>query len=696
MLRRLICQPVNPDRVARKVAASRLCMRLVVGLAALLAASPLHAAWFDNNWPLRRCIDVDWPADKPTGDELAWVTFFTAGRHQPDGADLRIATEDGTLVPSRVLMVGPGDQMRVVFALRGTHKRYYAYFGNPQPPAAPQGAQQVPWRWGLHMEMRKVGQDASAANARQLHELWAKSPETLGQTMLDRLFLGLNPFGEHPHRVSRLSGMLRVPSDGNYIFAGSADARGALYVDGRPILWIPHATGETRLRATVPLKRGKYELLFLHLAHSGDARFSVVWQRPDRESFEIIGHDALGTPYKTVVSALEERGKTFTSDFKLDYVGECFFNWRYTHRYRFSAAAPKVAAQQAKYEWDFGDGQSAVGQVVEHVYLANGHYPVKLTTHIGTNNDTQITQISVSRWYERLDRAPADSLTQQSKLVQSYDLANMPVAWLPWATRLHVRAEEDNAALAAARRLVTITSGLEPHLIVDPLRELTKALTARGKSEAALALWEALPADSPAWTSAAPHYAYLLLWQAADFAKAKKILQPLIKPDSDNALRRLYAHALVLSGQAEEGTKILESMPIAGPPGRQAVISGAQARTIEYYLTEGDWETGQEVWDRWQAQYPADFLEGYSVLLRSRLIERQGVPQAAARVAEAFSLAVPTSTYTPTLLDHASKLLAKSDPARSRALRQLLRQKYPEDPLAQDTPTTTTAPASQP
>jgi hypothetical protein len=70
-------------------------------------------------------------------------------------------------------------------------------------------------------------------------------------------------------------------------------------------------------------------------------------------------------------------------------------------------------------------------------------------------------------------------------------------------------------------------------------------------------------------------------------------------------------------------------------------------------------------------------------VLRTKLMELRNRPEAAAKVAEAFATAVPMSPYAPQLLDRASKLLATDDPTKSLALRQLLKQKYPEDPLSQ-------------
>ena len=80
---------------------------------------------------------------------------------------------------------------------------------------------------------------------------------------------------------------------------------------------------------------------------------------------------------------------------------------------------------------------------------------------------------------------------------------------------------------------------------------------------------------------------------------------------------------------------------------------------------------------------PADFLEGYSLLLRVRLMELRKLDLAAAKVAEAFANAVPKSSYSPKLLDKASRLLKTSERIKSVALHELLKKRYPEDPLSQ-------------
>jgi hypothetical protein len=139
----------------------------------------------------------------------------------------------------------------------------------------------------------------------------------------------------------------------------------------------------------------------------------------------------------------------------------------------------------------------------------------------------------------------------------------------------------------------------------------------------------------------------------------------------------------VLSQKIDEGRRVLLLLPVEEPSDRQAAVSGAMARTIEFFISDGDAEAGEEAWDRWQNHFPGEFLDGYGVLLQTRLMELQKAPEAAARVAEAFARAVPRSSYAPQLLWRAAKLLQKSDGARSKAILDLLKEKYPEDPLSQ-------------
>src|SRR5207244_4460481 len=119
-----------------------------------------------------------------------------------------------------------------------------------------------------------------------------------------------------------------------------------------------------------------------------------------------------------------------------------------------------------------------------------------------------------------------------------------------------------------------------------------------------------------------------------DFASAAALLQPQAT-GKDDRIKRMYAQALLLSGKPRAATTILQALPIQPPandPNKQPAISGASARTVEFYLTKSDWEAGEHAWEQWQARLPADFLQGYSVLLKVRLLEATKSPDSAAKV----------------------------------------------------------------
>jgi hypothetical protein len=216
---------------------------------------------------------------------------------------------------------------------------------------------------------------------------------------------------------------------------------------------------------------------------------------------------------------------------------------------------------------------------------------------------------------------------------------------------------------------------------------LSDELLAKKQTKLAAAIWEQVSADSPLRARAGRYQANMLLWHTGDFGAALKVLEPLAKATTaDEATKRTYAQSLILNQKFDEGAAILKSLSGKGLAVNHAAQSGAMARTIEFYITEGDAEAGEAAWETWQEKYPADFLDGYSAVLKVKLMELKKSPEGAANVAEAFARAVPKSSYAPQLLNRASELLEKSDPERSKALRQMLKTRYPEDPLSQDAP----------
>jgi hypothetical protein len=217
------------------------------------------------------------------------------------------------------------------------------------------------------------------------------------------------------------------------------------------VLFVPNCPNDVRNNTTVRLTRGKHEFVFYHVkVGGGDARLSVAWRPPSAKAVEVIPRDTFGVVPRAMVGPLEDAKKTLVADFKIEYLGECFYEDHYSHRYKLSVVQPKSIAAQVMAEWNFGDGQTSTARETEHVYLADGAYPVRLTVKVGNNSDTETTAIVVGRDIEQITSPPTDAPAVQARIVATYDVAKLPLAWLAWAAILEQRAKQPDAALPIA------------------------------------------------------------------------------------------------------------------------------------------------------------------------------------------------------------------------------------------------------
>ncbi len=654
----------------------------MLGLVGLLwlgmLASAAQAAWHDPAWTFRRSLQLTLSAERVNGDELARCTFLSNSKHKADGSDFRVVTAGGRVTRSRVVSVGAGDEIELVFDTVKGIRDYYVYFANGKPPAV----EDAVGKGGLLMEMRQWNGQPVEKIA-DLPAAFEASKTVLGKTMLQRIYQGVNPFGMQERTVSKLSGSLFAPIDGEYVFAVAADDRGALYLDDKPVVFARYGAGDSRFQDRVYLKRGWHALVFYHVNISGDGPFGVFWRRPDMEKLEIVGRESFGLLGAAQAGPLEQVNRPLTADMSSEYKGEAFYAGNYSHRVALALRTTFAQSDRVQWHWEFGDGQSADGKELEHVFLTSGLREISVTAKAGQLSDTQTFRISVDRDWSRVDRPPTDELGIHSRMVSTYDVSRMATGDLPWAVLLNLRAGNMEAVEVVAMRLAGLTQHPSRAVAIKALEELQQDWLKRGRLTHMVDVWRAVPADSDLQPWAGCELAEVLCWWQGDVAGALKAIEPLAK--GDDRARRVYGQMLVLNRRVEEGRKVLDALPSPVSLAKQAAVGGAMARTTEFYITEGRWEDGEEAWEKWQSQFPVSFLEGHSMLLRVGLMELRK-SKAAAMVAEAFANAVPQSPYSPQLLDKASKLLLEADPAKAKSLRELLKQRYPENPLSQDTP----------
>ena len=625
---------------------------------------------------MRRSIDLATDAARVDGDETAIIEFYAPGLSTKNAADVRIAGEDGKLVPTRLVRGGADDRVVAIFNPHKGKTRYYVYWGGPEKEAAPEARVTS----GLLVELKRPAQ-GPMDSTKQLAELYARSGDVVARGMIDRPFIGYSPGGIEGTTISRITGAIYAPVDGEYQIAMSADDRGGLRLDGKDLVFAPGFPEDIRFNAKTQLKRGAHAFEAYTFDSGGDWRLSMGWRRPDTAQVDIMAVESFGRLVRTKIGPLEQLKKDVAADAAIAWLGESITAERSAYRLRFEAVYPSKSTN-VRATWTFGDGQTASGLKVDHVFLAAGTYEVKLDLKSTQGFDQRTFRLRVDRDPARAVDPAIDDAGVQADQIVDYDFDKLSEYQQATAVRLLSRSKQPDALLRALASACATKKHVDQQWMIDGIDEAIDTLIkAKREKDLADAL-DKLPPDSNLHPKAADLHADVLLWRLADFKRAEAMLAKFKDRDSVN-LKRLRMEALLLDGRVDEAKAVLAQLPAEAEVGKRVALSGALSRTIEYFIDNNELESAADSWNNWQRRFPESFWEGYSVVLKVRMMESKA-PRAAARVAEAFAIAVPGSPYAPQLLDLASRILAKSDKPKSDSLRKLLKEKYPEDPLAQD------------
>ncbi len=333
---------------------------------------------------------------------------------------------------------------------------------------------------------------------------------------------------------------------------------GTLYIDNVPLVFAPIGGGDVRYHAVTHLTQGLHDLVAYHCNFAQQGYISIGWKKTTMPRVEVIHREAFGVCFSGLAGPLEMHNKTLIADFGINQMAECYFADGYGFHYRFT---PKVSlAQASDIQWDFGDGQTSTKAEVDHVYLTDGIYTVKMKATVDGNKDTQSCQLAVSRNYAHILDAREDQPSIQSGIVQEYNTDAIPAESLPRVIQLYVTAEQPEAAVPLAEKLAAMKHHSETSAVMAALSVLERKLIAADKPELAIKIWDRVPPDADIQPSASRHAAELALWWTGDFAKAVKLLKPYSNR-ADPGLHRRYGEALLLAGQGDEGRKILENEP---------------------------------------------------------------------------------------------------------------------------------------
>lgn len=677
----------------------RICIVAIV----LAAAAPVSAqqGWWNYNWRYRRAVTVSDTPEKSNlpGGEIGVVTMPTGGLMEADGRDIRITTATGTLLPHQVLMTGPGDNVRVAFALRPPVKKYFVYFGNAK---ADTPKQELTIRRGVLMETWSYT-GGGIADFQQVSRIFDQSKKLLGRDFRRDIFLGHNPFGPQNRLCSLFTGYLICPTEGEYVFSTSSQDASFLLIDGKVVVsnGRHHRPQRRAVRqGRIKLTGGLHELKVYHVSTGGNPVIVAAWRPPNARRLWKIPPSAFAPVLRAEPSILERYGRALHADFIPRHAGEAFLSNRYFQRYVFEALLKGRFGGKGEYHWDFGDGQKSSDEKCEHVYLREGPYKVTLTARVAGQTLKRTNVIYVCRAWDKVTKNLLDPPADYARIVSSYDFSAADPRDIAGAVILFNRTGLNDAIIRAGDALVgrdkAPASALREAMGIyaDVLIKTAKASPAgRMADRASDALLKA------AKMTTAPDAAAEMTARAGRVAlnddKADRAMR--IFTQTIEKYAALTTHSAIRDAKIGIGDvwrlrgnydKAAEAYRSAGyikgdAKMKPAVRKGNLARHAEDYLRRRLFDDAAETLDKWEYEFPADKLEGFSTLIRAKLAMERKQYADAARQAEQLAKVNPRSNYAPELLMLAAKAytaMGKNDLAQ-KTLQRVVKY-YPESPLA--------------
>ncbi len=667
---------------------------LIAACLLALVCAPAHA-WLRPEWPYRRAINI--PADyKPSrlaGDDVAVATLPTGGLSAPDGSDIRVTTFDGTQVSSRVLMTGPGDTVKIAFALRGGGK-YYAYIGGPKTELV----KELDIRRGALLEMWEYP-GGSFRTIEQAQEILKEAKVLLGRDIRDRIFSAHNPFGPSDKIAAVYTAWINLPEAGNYLLASSSQNGSFVFVDDKLVVSNGGAHGVqadvTRVAAPVAFTAGLHKIVYYHISPGGDPYAVLAWCPPtekDKRKFIPVPPGAY-TPFVKASAGVMEQLNKGSVDFLFDHVGEAYMENRYYQRYSFSAAAALQEARPIQWKWDFGDGQTSTDAEVQHVFLLPGEYTVVLTGKTKDLTMTRTNKVFVARPWDRVTQDKLDLVGEHAKIVVNYDFRAMKAEACAEAAMLLKRAGSTEGVIRAGDAFITFTK-IPGNKVAEIMPIYVEQLLATAQNDKAIASLLKTPdmtADPAVCAAMLVRAAQLCVEKKADLKQGAEIFNTVIKRYEVMVTSNAIREARIGLGDIyrAEGDYDKAKTAYQAAKGREGkatedpFFKGDYARHVDEYLRTKDFDSAARYLDEWAMTYPVDKLAGYWSLLKAKLLVARGLHQDAAIEAQVLVKVNPASNYGAELLMLAANCYKNlKQPEKAEELLKQITKDFRESPLA--------------
>jgi len=668
---------------------------------------PLHAQskggpWWNPAWKCRRRVSVYGATGRP-GENACYVEFATLNRARKDGGDIRAISKGGSVLTHKIIFMGPGDICKLLVRLAGGRRGYetfYVYYGNPK--AKPPRQQWEP-KCGLLLETRNYRGGAYNSWGQMQVVLKRSEGHVMGRGFVKNIFMGYNPFGPTRNYVAIYKGWLRAPRSGTYKFATTSDEASFFFIDNRLIVQKRgrgRPARDARYHASYRLSGGIHPVAYYHVQTSGYDAAVAAWQPPGARTFEVIPPEAFVPPLKGTVSGYEIRGSPVAPDFRVRNIDEAPLGDRLIVRIGFTDTTNYPIGRRGTSTWYFGDGTTATGPSVDHVYFAQDYYDVKLVAAFGGKKYTVTRTVRATVPWERQAEKPVNQkLGNYLPKVETYPLEKMTAPNLAIAFDFFVRLHRfDRAVRAGETLLYSRRRQISERELKDKSIALASVLVDEKKdvrrAVKVLRMAEANLKNTNSKCEVAIELARVMLKARQADAAIQELRRILKQYASANRLLRRRAEVAVGDAYRQKGDyegalaaydKASLIPATKWDYKREAVRIGVLSRAAEHYIRTGELDAAEAQIDTWEWEYPSERLIGYSTLLRARVKAKRRNYAESIRLLEDLAEVNPSSSYVPEALMDLSKYYETiHDIPKAINVLETLVADYKDSPLVPD------------
>jgi TolA-binding protein len=495
----------------------------------------------------------------------------------------------------------------------------------------------------------------------EMAKLIAGSSRKHGARYQRRISDGYNPFGSSDYYISVYRGWLRVPKAGKCGFCTVSNEASFSYLDGKELVhWPGRHTAERGARgefnATVELSAGYHYVEYYHEEVTLEQMAFLGWRPSANDGpFAPIPEEVFPAPHDARVMRYESPAGPLLHFEPIisDSLWPTNRNEGQYTRVKFAAGRPPAPAGGTVFTWEFGDGQTATGAEVDHIYLALRPYVVTLTAS-GSGGATK------AAW--PLDVYEIENITDQFRegrpgdyatVADKYDRVKLDPRSLKELAFLFAEADRPPDAAAVGNEFVTRFATSKPEWVPGVRRLIADCslLSGQAKVDDAIANYQASLTNN---TSSAERFDVLSrlirllglerdLPKKADdiFAQVEEAARGL-KMDDDT--RAAYRKAIIAAGdvrlwhgRADDAHELYRRSEANGPfiPANvRAARVGAYPNSLREYIAGGNHGAALDLVEKWETTFPTEKLHGQTFFWRGKLLYLRGQYRDAARYLE--------------------------------------------------------------